>query len=293
MRGSSLYHSGMEDLEKRLGEAAGCRIALAGFPFDENSSFLKGTSEAPPAIRAALHSESTNLWTESGIDLAAGQIFDAGDLDKLPFPECFEQTAETVSMLIDHGLDLIALGGDHSITWPIMTSLHRKYDNLNILHFDAHPDLYDELGGSRESHACPFARVMEEGLASRIVQVGIRTANAHQMEQAERFHIETIPMKGFNVLERLVFEAPLYISFDVDALDPAFAPGVSHYEPGGLSVRDVIDMVQNVSAPAVIGADIVEYNPSRDHEQMTAYVCAKVLKEIAARILAGGGENHP
>ena len=137
----------------------------------------------------------------------------------------------------------IALGGDHAITFPILRAFAKRHPRLSILHFDAHPDLYDEFEGNRFSHACPFARIMEEGLAGRLVQVGIRTANAHQREQVARFGVEMIEMRDFRDGLAPEFDAPVYVSFDLDGLDPAFAPGVSHREPGGLSTRQALDVI--------------------------------------------------
>jgi arginase family enzyme len=133
---------------------------------------------------------------------------------------------------------------------------------------------------------------MEERLAGRLVQVGIRTINAHQAGQARKFGVEVITMRdlaasGMDLGAQLSLNGPLYISFDVDVLDPAFAPGVSHYEPGGMSVREVLSMIQGLRVP-VIGADIVEYNPTRDHHSQTAMVCAKMLKEISAAMMRRG-----
>jgi arginase family enzyme len=126
---------------------------------------------------------------------------------------------------------------------------------------------------------------MENKLANRLVQIGIRTLSTHQKEQADKYGVEIIQMKDFNLNELPVFENPLYISLDIDGLDPAFAPGVSHHEPGGLSTREVLRIIQNINVP-IIGADIVEYNPTRDINEMTAMVSAKLLKEIAAKMLS-------
>lgn len=178
----------------------------------------------------------------------------------------------------------LALGGDHSITFPIVRAIAREYSSLSILHFDAHPDLYHDFRGNPFSHASPFARIMEAKLAQRLVQVGIRTMNAHQREQAERFGVEVIEMKNIEEGLALMFDTPVYVSVDIDALDPAFAPGVVHREPGGLSTRQLIEIIQSINAP-VIGADIVEFNPELDPTGMTAVVCAKILKELAGKML--------
>lgn len=287
----------MNGLEEKLSEAGRSKLAVIGFPFDHSSSYMKGTALAPPLIREAFNSQSINLWSEAGTDLGAESIiFDAGDLKLQPAPdaadaaqppveETFSKIERALALLLDYDLPPISLGGDHSITYPIIRALSKKHSGASILHFDAHPDLYDEFKGSQYSHACPFARIMEGGLAGRLVQVGIRTMNGHQREQAERFGVEVIEMKDWRDDIKLEFDSPLYISFDVDALDPAFAPGVSHYEPGGFTTRQAIRIIQTVSAPAVVGSDIVEHNPARDESGVTAMVCAKIMKELAARML--------
>jgi arginase family enzyme len=156
------------------------------------------------------------------------------------------------------------------------------------LHLDAHPDLYDELEGNRYSHACPFARIMEEDLVVRLVQVGIRTMNPHQRAQAERFGVEVIEMRDWPPGPVFDFDGPVYLSLDLDVLDPAFAPGTSHHEPGGLSTREVLGLVQNLRAP-IVGADIVELNPVRDPVGITAMAAAKLMKEVLALMLGREG----
>jgi agmatinase len=259
-------------------------VSLLGIPFDENSSYLRGTAQAPPRIVEAFFCESSNLWTENGTDLE-GKVRDAGSL-QLPSgtPEAFAAIERGVAEHLHRDARLIVLGGDHSITYPVIKAFGAKFPNLGIMHFDAHPDLYDELDGNRFSHACPFARVMEEKLARRMVQAGIRTTNGHQREQARRFGVESLEMKDLACWPKLEFSGPVYVSFDIDVFDPAFAPGVSHWEPGGLSVRQALDVMQSLKG-RIVGADLVEYNPARDASGRTAMVCAKVLKEIAARML--------
>ena len=262
------------------------RIALAGVPWDENSSYLRGASEAPPLIRAALFSEASGLRSESGVEFAPDVFVDAGDVPVRSGSEMLAEIEGFVSALLDQDLRPIFLGGDHSVTFPIIRAFRRKYRDLTILQFDAHTDLYDIFEGNRYSHACPFARIMEEGLANRLVQVGIRTLNHHQREQAKRFGVEMIEMKDWREGRVLVFEGPVYISFDLDALDPAHAPGVSHHEPGGFTTRQVVDTLLALQAE-VVGADLVEFNPRRDVMQLTQNVCAKLVKEIAAKLLVG------
>jgi len=263
-------------------------VAALGIPYDGNSSFLRGTASAPSFIRKALHSDSTNLCAENGVDLGAETGWtDLGDLEFDSERPSFEQIEEHIDRLLESDLRVLTLGGDHSISYPIVRAHARKHANLNILHLDAHPDLYDELDGSRISHACPFARIMEEKLAVRLVQVGIRTMNPHQRQQAERFGVEVFEARYFHALTELTLDAPLYLSVDLDVLDPAFAPGVSHHEPGGLTTRDVLDVIQGLG-DRLVGADIVELNPERDPLGITAMVAAKLTKEIVVRMLEIG-----
>ena len=262
------------------------RLALIGIRSDENSSYLRGAASGPPAIREALWCPSSNSWSESGIEVSRDRIHDAGDVADERGTDNRGRIEATIGSLLDGGYSPISLGGDHSITYPILRAFAPRYPHLSILHFDAHPDIYDEFEGNRLSHACPFARIMEERLAGRLVQVGIRCANAHQRAQAARFDVETIEMKDFHRASPPSFRTPVYVSFDLDALDPAFAPGVAHREPGGLSTREALDVIAAVDAP-IVGADVVELNPRQDVSGVTATVAAKLVKEIAGRMLAG------
>lgn len=260
-------------------------LALLGIPFDENSSFMRGPAEAPAKIREALFSGASNLCAESGHDLSTDTRFhDAGDVHLSSPQSSFHEIEQAVTSLTEKGVRILALGGDHSVTYPVVKATARVHPPFSILHLDAHPDLYDEYDGNRYSHASPFARIMEEGLVQQLVQAGIRTVNPHQREQAERFGVEIVEMKDWKPELTFEFDSPLYVSLDMDVLDPAFAPGVSHHEPGGLSTRDVITIIQSLNQP-IIGADIVEVNPRRDHEGITAMAAAKLVKELAAKIL--------
>ena len=263
------------------------KVALLGVPYDAASSFQRGAAGAPLAIREALWSEAGNTWTETGIDLRDGGLDDEGDLwftDREPGEEARARIEQAVGSILDSGRRPLLLGGDHSITYPALRGLRRHHPRLGILHLDAHPDLYDEFQGDRHSHACPFARIMDEGLADRLVQVGIRTMTGHQREQAERLGVEVIEMRSWREGAPLRFDSPVYLSLDLDVLEPGLAPGVSHREPGGLTVRQVLAILHTLEGP-LVGADVVELNPLNDASGLTAAVAAKLVKEIAARML--------
>lgn len=275
-----------------MAEVARGALAVLGVPWDEHSSLHRGCAEGPAAVRAAWAAGAMNLCAEDGRDLGAdARLIDVGDvdLDAALDTDALARIEASVRTLLERGARPLSIGGDHAITYPILRSMARAHPRLTILHFDAHPDLYDELDGDRLSHACPFARIMEEGLAERLVQVGIRTLTAHQRAQVERFGVHVVSMRDWRPdldLAALGLRAPLYVSIDLDVLDPAYAPGVSHYEPGGASVREVLRVVQDLPV-APVGGDVVELNPRRDRHDMTAMVALKLLKELAARMLAG------
>lgn len=274
------------DFEDKLTAMAQGSVAVLGIPLEENSSFLRGAAGAPRSIRKILHQRSGNLCAEDERDLGKVRGWsDLGDLTLSGGEMAFMEITDAVGSVLDKEGRVISLGGDHSITYPVIQAYARKYPGLNILHLDAHPDLFDELGGNRRSHGSPFARIMEAKLASRLLQLGIRTTDPHQREQANRFGVEIVNMKDWRPDFPIDIEDPYYLSIDLDCLDPAFAPGVSHHEPGGFTTRDVLGIIQGLPT-APVGADIVELNPDRDPQEITAAVAVKFLKETLARMLA-------
>ena len=261
-------------------------VRLIGLPTDSHSSFLRGAAGGPAAIRAALASGHGNDCAENGLELGVDVLVeDAGDLPLREDEDDFERIRTAIAEVAAAGMAPISLGGDHMVTYPIVAGLAAAHGSVNILHFDAHPDLYDEFGGDPLSHASPFARIMEAGHARRLVQFGIRTLNRHCREQADRFGVEIVEMRDFAPDRVPIPPAPLYLSIDLDGFDPAFAPGVSHHEPGGPSAREFLQVLRRVPGP-IVGADIVELNPARDVNGMTACLAAKLVKELAA--LSGG-----
>ncbi len=250
-------------------------VTLFGIPFDGKSSHLSGAALAPSRIRQEFASPAYNAYSESLVDVHL-RLHDAGDIRG----DTFDQLRQEFENLSIAKGSYLFLGGDHSVSYLSISKMHALYGpNFHILHFDAHADLYDEFEGDRFSHACPFARIMEEKLALSLTQVGIRTLTPHQREQAERFGVEIFRMQDIENFDPSLIPGPIYISIDVDVFDPAFAPGVSHQEAGGVSSRQLINWLQGIKSP-VIGADIVEYNPLRDKENITAALCAKLMKEL-------------
>ncbi|KAG8391646.1 hypothetical protein BUALT_Bualt01G0209000 [Buddleja alternifolia] len=238
--------------------------SLLGVPLGHNSSFLQGPAFAPPRIREAIWCGSTNSTTEEGHDLNDPRVLtDVGDVPVQELRDCGVDDDRLMSIISDSvklvmeeaPLRPLVLGGDHSISFPVVRAVSEKLGGpVDILHLDAHPDIYHSFEGNKYSHASSFARIMEGGYARRLLQ---------KLGEG---------VKG------------VYISLDVDCLDPAFAPGVSHIEPGGLSFRDVLNILHNLKGD-IVAADVVEFNPQRDTvDGMTAMVAAKLVRELTAKI---------
>ncbi|KAL9234379.1 hypothetical protein vseg_009259 [Gypsophila vaccaria] len=288
------------ELVRALGGAK-ASASLLGVPLGHNSSFLQGPAFAPPRIREAIWCGSTNSTTEEGKELNDPRVLtDVGDVPVQEIRDCgvdderlMNIISESVKLVMaEEPLRPLVLGGDHSISYPVVRAVSEKLGGpVDILHLDAHPDIYHAFEGNKFSHASSFARIMEGGYARRLLQVGIRSINSEGREQGKKFGVEQYEMRTFSrdrdFLENLKLGEGVkgvYISIDVDSLDPAFAPGVSHIEPGGLSFRDVMNILQNLQGD-IVAADVVEFNPQRDTvDGMTAMVAAKLVRELTAKM---------
>lgn len=261
------------------------RPTLIGFPYDASSSYLRGASQGPAAIRAALQSPAMGHWSERVVKTICGETLDElGDIALPDGPGARECIERVVAGLAREQRPFIALGGDHSMTYAILRGLKASYGPLTVLQIDAHPCLNDHVDGDRFSHFSSSARIMEEGLARRLVQVGLRAITGHQRDQARRFDVEQIDMRAWADGARPSTSGQVYVSIDLDAFDPAFAPGVAHREPGGLTAREVITLLDTLGGD-MVGAEIVEFNPSQDIGGLTAVLAAKLVKELAAQFV--------
>ena len=261
-------------------------IKVIGIPFDSNSSFLKGPAHAPTRIGLMEYEGSANAYSESGKEIIKGKNYEwLGDINfkGTSSADAFTLIKKSIAVQLLQPVKVFCYGGDHSVSYPVIDAFSEKFKDLNVLHLDAHADLYENFYDNPYSHASPFARLLEKGKIKSLTQAGIRTLNRHQREQANKYGVHVIEMKNlqFDFLKTL--RAPLYVSLDIDVLDPAFAPGVSHHEPGGLSTRELIRIIQNIDVE-IVGADLVEYNPIRDINNMTAMVCYKLFKELVDKM---------
>lgn len=253
---------------------------LLGVRYDASSSFARGAADGPPAIREAISAPSSNPWTEAGADLGSRSVLDdAGDLVPDPGAAGRASIEARVAELIRAGRLPVVLGGDHSISYPVLRAIRPQHPSLTILHFDAHADLYDRFDGDPYSHACPMARIMEEALADRLIQIGIRTLSPDQRAQAERFGVEVREMRHWRGPEPIALDGPVYLSLDLDVLDPAFITGIAHPEPGGLTVAELVGQLRALEA-RIVGVDLVELNPRLDPSGRSGLVAVKILKAL-------------
>ncbi len=268
------------------------KIGLLGVKDDGNSSFMRGASQAPRYIRDAFLSSSSNTFCEHGLDIEA-HIQDFRDISQPDARGIIDEFIKDI--VITNKLSPLILGGDHSISFPIVQAV-RKYLNtpLVIVHFDAHPDIYPDFEGNPHSHASQFARILENvGLCQQLISIGIRTTTPVQQAELDKHNVQVIHAKDFPahgkdcasfLAQYITPTTPVYISVDVDVIEPGMAPGVSHREGGGLTVRQVVDAIQSIPG-RVVAADLVEFNPVRDVDGITGVVAAKIMKELASKII--------
>ncbi len=262
------------------------KTRLLGFEWDASSSHARGPALAPGIVRRLLTSEASSSYS---IDLVDIREAIAG-FDIPPLPDdgaaARETIERTVAAAIAAGRTPLSIGGDHSITYPILKAVAAQHGPISVLHIDAHPDLHDAYEGDPFSHASPFARAHDDGLIASHVAVGVRCWDPKSKAQAEKFGVTILRAHELDLIPASIFEQPLYMTIDLDGLDPAFAPGVSHPEPGGLSTLDALALIRRIKGP-LVGADIVELNPERDPMLTTARVVVRLVKELTAAIAQG------
>ncbi len=260
------------------------RLVFVGLPCDSQSSFRRGPSGAPERMRLAYDGRCYNAATESGVDLT-GAVADLGDL---PARASWDATAaayrDFAVGLFRAGRVPFFAGGDHAVTIPVAAALAALELPVHVIQLDAHPDLYPEYEGDPHSHACVAARLLEMPQVASLTQLGIRTMNPVQHQQAARFRdqlhlVEARELTGeLPTLQHIPLHAAVYLTVDLDVFDPAFAPGVAHPVPGGLSPRLALNFLQR--APwRLVGMDVVEVNPALDAGDRTAILAARLLHE--------------
>jgi len=257
-------------------------VVLLGCPYDGSASFRPGARFGPSAIRRA----SWGIETYSPYlqkDLACLKIHDIGDLE-LPLGEkklSLDLVQKAARKIFSAKKFPIFLGGDHLITLPIAEELLRIYPNLHILHIDAHTDLREDYLGETLSHSTVMRRVVERLGKGRLLQVGIRSGTEEEFQLAKRMNsLVPLEKKYFNGMLRHLKDKPVYISLDLDVIDPGLLPGVGTPEPGGLTFQNLISLFKGLQHLHIIGFDLVELTPDYDPSQISSVTASVILREM-------------
>ena len=284
-------------------------VAIAGVPFDSGTSFRSGARFGPRAIRAA----SLLLWGYNTVmevkPLDHLRVIDYGDLEVIPVDirASMEGIVSQASQVIAQNITLISIGGDHSISLPLLRAHAARYGPMAVIHFDSHPDTWpEEFPGQPYSHGTPFLRAIEENLidTSAYLQIGLRgpTSGAKDLEDARRLGAATLPIgQVFEMGIPAVIQAihsrlgdrPVYISLDIDAIDPAFAPGTGTPEVGGLSSYQMLQLVRGLRGLNLVGFDLVEVSPPYDHGEITSILAANLVFEFLSLLALHKKDHHP
>jgi agmatinase len=287
----------------RRDEVTRCDVAVVGVPFDSGVSYRPGARFGPAAVRQG--SRLLRPW-HPGLQVApfgAQQVADAGDIACNPFDikEAVDQIDAAATALLDEAGHLLTIGGDHTIAYPLLRVARQRFGPVALVHFDAHLDTWQTYFGAPLTHGTPFRRAAEDGLfvAGHSMHVGIRGplyAQSDLTEDAELgFHIVSAmdvgragPEEVAAAIRARVGDLPLYLSIDIDVLDPAHAPGTGTPEAGGLTSRELLGILRELTGIRLVGADVVEVAPAYDHAEITSIAAAHVCYELLALLALAG-----
>jgi agmatinase len=279
----------------RLDQVERADVAVLGLPFDSGTSFRPGARFGPEAVRAGsklLRPYHLGLDVEPWTTL---QLADAGDVAINPFDivEAVGQIEAAANALYGKANQIVSIGGDHTVALPLLRAAHARHGPVAVVHFDAHLDTWDTYFGARYTHGTPFRRASEEGLVAldHCAHVGIRNSVYALADFDDDRRLGFATVSTLDVARRGVDEAvdrvrdrvgdlPVYVSIDIDVLDPAHAPGTGTPEPGGLTTRELQMILHGLADLDLIGADVVEVSPAYDHAQLTALAAANVIYDL-------------
>lgn len=279
----------------RLDQVDNYDVAVVGVPFDSGVSYRPGARFGPAHIRQSSRLLRPYNPALNRMPFASQQVVDAGDIDCNPFniPEALAAIDDQVGVLTEGGRRVVTLGGDHTIALPILRALHRQYGEITVVHFDAHLDTWNSYFGIDTTHGTPFRRASEEGLINTRTSVHVGTRgplySPTDLSDDEELGFQVISSVdlqdrglpwGLQRLRDRVGDTPIYISIDIDVLDPAHAPGTGTPEAGGLTSRELLGFVRSLSTHNVVGADVVEVAPAYDHAEITGIAAAHVAYEL-------------
>jgi agmatinase len=281
----------------RLDDVGSAAVAILGAPFDSGTSYRPGARFGPGAVRAAskllrpYHPElDVHPWGEQ-------QVADAGDAPINPFDleTAVADVERSASSVLERAGRLVTIGGDHTIALPLLRAVTARHGPPALVHFDAHLDTWDTYFGASYTHGTPFRRAAEEAVldTGRSLHVGIRgplyassdleddAALGYAVISTARISREGVDAAVERIRER-VGDSPVYVSVDIDVLDPAHAPGTGTPEPGGLTSRELQELLRGLDGLPLVGADVVEVSPAYDHAEVTALAAAAVAYELLA-----------
>jgi agmatinase len=269
------YYSATSSFEK-------ANIVLVGVPYDGTSSFRPGSRFAPGAIRENSYGiESYSPYFDR--DLREKKIYDMGDMP-LPFGDkelVLDIIEKFSSKLIKNKKKLLSIGGEHLISFPLVKTFSKKYENLVVVHLDAHSDLIDSYRSEKLSHASVIRRVAEIIGFENIYQLGIRSLNSTDFNLPYRK--ENLCLFNFDKMQEYVNKInnrPVYLTIDLDVLDPSIFPGTGTPEPGGITYKELIDCLKKLSVLNIVGCDVVELSPQYDTSGVSSIVAASVIREV-------------
>lgn len=259
-----------------------CKLAIIGAPMDFTTSFRPGARYGPVEIRNV--SEGLEEYSpDLDMDLAERNFFDAGDV-LLPLGNVtasLKRIGEAAGAVLKDGKKLLVLGGEHLVTLPVVEQAVRLYPELVVLHFDAHADLRDHYLGEKFSHATVMRRVVELVGGNKVYQLGIRSGTREEFQWAKD-NTHLFPYEVLGPLEEIkqqIKGLPVYVTLDIDVVDPAYAPGTGTPEPGGCSAREILKALHSLAGLNVVAMDVVEVCPVLDSSQITAILAAKLVRE--------------
>ncbi|MEU4524087.1 agmatinase [Amycolatopsis sp. NPDC024027] len=289
----------------RIDQVERADVAVVGVPFDSGVSYRPGARFGPAAVR-----EASRLLRPYHPELdvspfAEKQVVDAGDIAVNPFDigEAIETLQQEAEALQADGTRLVTVGGDHTIALPLLRAVAKKHGPVALLHFDAHLDTWDTYFGEPYTHGTPFRRASEEGIldTSALSHVGTRGPlyGKRDLEEDRRlgFGIVTsgdVLRRGVaetvDALRQRIGDRPLYVSVDIDVLDPAHAPGTGTPEAGGMTSRELLEILRGLRDLNLVGADVVELAPAYDHAEITAIAASHVAYDLVSLLTLGKGE---
>ncbi|WP_144722059.1 agmatinase [Agrococcus jejuensis] len=288
----------------RIEDVPRADVAVVGIPFDTGVSYRPGARFGPSHVREASRLLRPYNPAQDVSPFAVAQVVDAGDIPVNPFAidEAIGEVERAADALAERAPRIVTIGGDHTIALPLLRSIAKRHGPVAVLHFDAHLDTWDTYFGAPVTHGTPFRRASEEGLIDLTASCHVGTRGPLYSKQDlvddERlgFQVlssELVEQEGVaGVIDRMrarLGDRPVYVSIDIDVLDPAHAPGTGTPEAGGLTSRELLRMVRALSDLHVVGADVVEVSPAYDHAQLTGIAASHVVYELVTLLAAQAG----